>query len=230
MTSSNIPRYTPRVSTRQADLLRAVLDSHADEIHTCLPGTIRSYDYTTQTAEIALGVHRVIRGLDGDEDDDTSAPYPILVAVPLIWPGMGTARLNFPVNAGDSVLVLFPEASIDRWLTTGADGDPGLALRHALDGAVAIPGLRHKNNRNGGSPSDAIVLGYQGGTEVKITSTQVQAGGTKALAEADDVKTHLAAISAALATIGAAAGSPSSYTYATTLATAPIETSITKGD
>ena len=34
----------------------------------------------------------------------------------------------------------------------------------------------------------------------------------------------------ALATIGTAAGSPSSYTYATTLATAPIETSITKGD
>ena len=68
------------------------------------------------------------------------------------------------------------------------------------------------------------------GVRLEVRASEIRAGGTKALAEADDTKTHLAAISAALATIATAAGSTSSYVYATALATSPIATSITKGD
>lgn len=227
-----IPRYTPSVSTRQPDLLRRVLEAHADEIHTCLPGRVRSYDYTTQTASIDLGARRVVRGLDDDEDDDTSEPYPALVAVPIVWPGSSFGTLHFPLSEGDSVAVFFPEVSIDRWIATGQAEDPGIATRHGIDGAFAIPGLRFRGNTPNASPDNAIVLGNPGGTRIEVRGAEIRAGGTKALAEADDVKTHLQAISAALATIAAALVPPStsSYIYATTIGTAPIATSITKGD
>lgn len=192
---------------------------------------MRSYDYTTQTATIDLGARRVVRGLDDDEDDDTSEPYPTLVAVPVVWPGTLFGTLHFPLVEGDSVAVFFPEVSIDRWLATGEAEDPGIATRHGIDGAFAIPGLRFRGNTPTASPSNAIVLGDPGGTlKIEIGGSSVRVGGTKALAEADDVKTHLAAISAALATIAAFVGTSSSYVYATTIGTAPIATSITKGD
>jgi hypothetical protein len=218
------------VSTRQPDLLRRVLESHADEIHTCLPGRVRSYDYTTQTASIDLGARRVVRGLDDDEDDDTSEPYPTLVAVPIVWPGTLFGTLHFPLGEGDSVAVFFPEVSIDRWLATGEAEDPGIATRHGIDGAFAIPGLRFRGNRAQASPDNAILLGRPTGTRIEIRDAEIRAGGTKSLAEADDVKAHLSAISAALATIATAAGVTSSYVYATALAASPIATSITKGD
>ena len=218
------------MSTRQPDLLRRVLESHADEIHTCLPGRVRSYEYTTQTATIDLGARRIVRGLDDDEDDDTSEPYPALVAVPIVWPGTLFGTLHFPLVEGDSVAVFFPEVSIDRWLATGAAEDPGIATRHGIDGAFAIPGLRFTGNRPTASPDNAIVLGDPSGVRVEVRGSEIRAGGTKALAEADDVKAHLSAISAALATIATAASVTSSYVYATTIGTNPIATSITKGD
>ena len=218
------------MSTRQPDLLRRVLESHADEVHTCLPGRVRSYDYTTQTASIDLGARRVVRGLDDDEDDDTSEPYPTLVAVPIVWPGTLFGTLHFPLVEGDSVAVFFPEVSIDRWIATGEAEDPGIATRHGIDGAFAIPGLRFRNNRPNAAPSNAIVLGDPGGVRLEVRGSEIRAGGTKALAEADDVKAHLSAISTALATIAAAASVTSSYVYATVLTDSPIATSITKGD
>lgn len=191
---------------------------------------MRSYDYETQTATIDLGARRIVRGLDDDEDDDTSEPYPALVAVPIVWPGSLFGTLHFPLVEGDSVAVFFPEVSIDRWLATGEPEDPGIATRHGIDGAFAIPGLRFRGNRPNASPSNAIVLGDPGGVRLEVSGAEIRAGGTKALAEADDVKAHLSAISTALATIATAAGVTSSYVYATVLAASPIATSITKGD
>lgn len=218
------------MSTRQPDLLRRVLEAHADEIHTCLPGRVRSYDYATQTATIDLGARRIVRGLDDDEDDDTSEPYPTLVAVPIVWPGSFAGTLHFPLGEGDTVAVFFPEVSIDRWLATGEPEDPGIATRHGIDGAFAIPGLKFRGNRAQASPDNAILLGNPTGVRLEVRGSEIRAGGTKALAEADDIKAHLSAISAALTTIATAAGTTSSYTYATTIGTNPIATSITKGD
>lgn len=217
--------------TRQADVTRAILGAELRDVHTALPGRVRSYDASAQTADVVLGARRVVPAADEDVDEDTSEEYPILVAVPVVWPHGGGYRLHAPLAAGDGVLVVFPESSIDRWLDSGDAGDPAVTTRHGLDGAIAIPGLGFRGGRISSAPTDGLVIGKDGGPDVKITSSEVQAGGSLALAEADDVKAHLAAISAALNTIAGLLVPPStsSYVYATVLATNPIATSITKG-
>jgi hypothetical protein len=74
-------------------------------------------------------------------------------------------------------------------------------------------------------------MGVDGGTGVEITTSEIKAGGSQALALAADVKTHLQAISVALASIAGALVPPStsSYVYATTLLAAPIDTTTLKG-
>lgn len=213
--------------TRSADALLAILAADRDEIHTALPGRIRSYDASTQTADVTLGARRVVRAADEDTDEDTSEAYPILVAVPVVWPRGGGYRVHAPLAAGDGVLVIFPESSIDRWLDSGDAGDPAIPTRHGIDGAIAIPGLGFRGGRISSAPTDGMVLGKDGGPEIKITGSEVRAGGGVALAEGPDVRAHLQAIEAALTAV--AGGGASTYVYATTIGTAPIDTTITKG-
>lgn len=215
--------------SRQADTLRRVIDAALLDVHTALPGRVRSYDAATQTADVVLGARRVVPAADEDQDDDTAEDLPVLVAVPVIWPRGGGYRIHAPLAAGDGVLVIFPEASIDRWLDSGEAADPALPTRHGIDGAIAIPGLGFRGGRISSAPTDGIVIGQDGGPDVKITGSEVQAGGSAALAEADDVKAHLAAISAAIATLATATSTTPGYVYATTIATSPIATTITKG-
>lgn len=215
--------------TRQADTLSRVIDAALLDVHTALPGRVRSYDAATQRADVILGARRVVPAADEDTEEDTSEELPILVSVPVVWPTGGGYRLHAPLAAGDGVLVIFPESSIDRWLDSGDVADPALPTRHGIDGAIAIPGLGFRGGRISSAPTDGLVVGRDGGPEIKITSSEVRAGGTAALAEADDVKVHLTAISAALATIAAAAMTTSSYVYATVLGTSPIATTVTKG-
>lgn len=213
--------------SRQADTLRRVIDAALLDVHTALPGRVRSYDASTQTADVVLGARRVVPAADEDQDEDTAENLPVLVAVPVIWPRGGGYRMHAPLAAGDGVLVIFPEASIDRWLDSGDAADPALPTRHGIDGAIAIPGLGFRGGRIGSAPTDGIVIGQDGGPDVKITGSEVQAGGSLALAEAADVKAHLQAIESALTAV--AGGGASTYVYATTLGLAPIDTTITKG-
>ena len=215
--------------SRQAETIDRVLAAALDDVHTCLPGRVRSYDRTTQTATIRLGARRVVRAADEDADEDTSEALPDLVDVPVLWPGGGGFYVHLPLAEGDSVLVLFPETSIDRWLETGSAEDPSIATRHGLDGAIAIPGLRYRAQRVAGLPADALVVGRDGGPEIRITAAEVRAGGSESLAIGADVRAHLQAIATTLASLSGSASFGTPYNYGATLGAAPIDTTTTKG-
>jgi hypothetical protein len=111
------------------EILRAVQDSLAARIHTSLPGIVKSYSSTTQTASVQLAVQ--LRGNN----------VPPLSDVPVCWPGGAAGFVHVPLAAGDTVLVIFTEEDFSRWFTTGSVSAPAVLARHGLH-AVAIPGLR----------------------------------------------------------------------------------------
>jgi hypothetical protein len=94
-----------------------------------LPGIVKSYSSTTQTASVQLAVQ--LRGNN----------VPPLSDVPVCWPGGAAGFVHVPLAAGDTVLVIFTEEDFSRWFTTGSVSAPAVLARHGLH-AVAIPGLR----------------------------------------------------------------------------------------
>src|SRR5277367_520337 len=86
-------------------------------IHTALPASIISYDYTTQKATVQPLLNKVF-------SNGTTMPMPVLNNVPVIFPRAGGASLTFPVVEGDTCLLLFMERSIDLWLTIGGQVSP----------------------------------------------------------------------------------------------------------
>lgn len=224
-------------TARQAEILRRVLESDRLDLHVALPGRIRSYDRASGTAEVEIQVRRVLPS--GDETvADATEDYPILPGVPVLFPratGSG-GYLAIRLAAGDHVWVMFSEADLGQWRATGEVSDPGLATRHGLSGAVAIPGLHHRGNPNADAPAEAdVAIGVEGGTAIEVYPGQINVGGSQTLALSSPLGSILNAIVTDLGTLaglitGLGGVVPPSFPTAATVQSAnPIDTSTTRG-
>lgn len=104
-----------------------------NEIHTALPGKVVSVNLQNGTAQIKPCGKYVTR-------DKKKLEYPVLTEVPLVFPfspAAGTGMV-FPINIGDSCLIILSEVELDEW-RSGAETEA--PLRYDLTSAVAIPGL-----------------------------------------------------------------------------------------
>lgn len=116
------------------EILRAVQSTLQARIHVSIPCIVRSYDSVTQLAEVEFAVQ-----LDADKK------VPPLSDVPVMWPGGVAGFLHIPLEAGDTVLVVFSEEDYSKWWDSGSVSTPAVLQRHGLH-AVAIPGLRARGD------------------------------------------------------------------------------------
>lgn len=211
-------------------MARLALESTMLDLHVALPGAVRSYDAETQTAEIEIGIQRVLPAESEDDAEDTPETLPILQSVPVAWPRGGGCFLHWPLAAGDTGLIVFAESDLNQWRASGGVVDPGIATRHGLSGGVFFPGLHTRPDPNGSASGDHGRVGKEGGPYVEFNGSQIRAGGAATLAKRDQLATHLQAIKAALDTIAAAAGAANSYNFTILDGADPIATSILRGE
>ncbi len=151
----------------------------------CLPGKVISYDAALQ----AVDVQPVIRDLF--EDEEGAAQYetlPVIPRVPVVFLGGGGFRVTVPIRAGDHVTLIFADRSIDSWLAQGGILNPTPGRAHDLADAIAIPGLRSFKSPLASAPTDTMSIGADDGPTIEISNTEIQAGGTAALATLADLQ------------------------------------------
>lgn len=138
------------------ELLRLAVESGLSDIHTCLPGTVESYDFATQKASVKPSIKKAYR-------DGETASMPVIEGVPVVFPRSGGASLTFPVESGDGVLLLFSERSLENWLQQGGEQEPGDPRRMDLSDAIAIPGLYSFAEDGPAANNTDVQLQYKGG-------------------------------------------------------------------
>lgn len=116
------------------NVIKMAIENRLAGVHVSLPAKIESYDPATQKANIKPLIKR-------EYQDGTKESLPVINNVPVIWPGMTTGILSFPVKAGDTVLAVFSERSLDVWLSKGGEVEPNDRRKHDISDAIAIPGL-----------------------------------------------------------------------------------------
>jgi hypothetical protein len=97
-------------------------------------------------------------------------PYPLLLGVPFIVLGGGTASLTFPIAAGDQCIIIFNDRDIDNWYAGQTNGGPVSTGRlHAMADGIALVGL------NTASSYDSTRAVLQNGTTmVGVSSSKVK--------------------------------------------------------
>jgi hypothetical protein len=134
-----------------ADAVKQAVEYNIMKMHTCIPGTIESYDYATQKASVLPSIKMTFY-------DGTVLSHPVIQHVPVIFPRSGGASLTFPVEKGDGVLILFSERALERWLSSGGEVEPGVNRRFDLSDAIAIVGLNSISTPTLGTKDDVVLV------------------------------------------------------------------------
>ncbi|MBU6429424.1 MAG: hypothetical protein KGR26_10465, partial [Cyanobacteria bacterium REEB65] len=152
--------------------LEAIFGATLNELHTALPARVEKYDSANQRADVKPVFLRVFLDEDGNE---RTYEYPILTDVPVHFPRGGGAFIHLPIAAGDLVLLVCAQRSLDRYLET--DGkhviDTQDARRHHISNAVAFAGLATSKNNVSLSNAKDLIIGLEDGS----AEVHVQPGG-----------------------------------------------------
>lgn len=136
-----------------SETISDALESAFVDVHTALPGRVKSYDASKQTADVEPMIRRAIRDTEGKIVNES---LPVIPNVPIAWMRGGGFIFHFPLAAGDFVLLIFSEAATAQWRESGTLSDAGDITRHGLSYAFAIPGIAP--NSGAASPTGANVV------------------------------------------------------------------------
>lgn len=142
------------------------------------PGIITSV--SSDLSDLRVNVKPSINELYAD---GTTEEHLDILSVPLIMPGGANTLISFPVVAGDTVLLVFSQRSMDNFkIGSGLPTQPNDARKFQAEDAIAIPGLftfSKSANRPGmrkypHNPKTDLVVAHNlsSGTEVMIQLKQ----------------------------------------------------------
>jgi hypothetical protein len=158
------------LSATETDAATAAAREIQKNIHTQMPGIIRSYDPATQTATVQPAIQRVWI-------EDGGVDLPQCLDVPVYFPRGGKFALTFPVAPGDECSLNFSERAIDFWFENGGVQLPSEYRLHDLSDAFAFVGFSSKPNAIKDVATDAAELRtLDGKTRIRVEDGMVTAG------------------------------------------------------
>jgi Phage protein Gp138 N-terminal domain/GpV Apex motif len=152
-------------------LLEALKREIKKEINCAKVGVIQSWSPSTNTVVVKIAQQQVTSvAQDGTR---TLAEYPLLLTVPVAFPGGGGFTLTFPIAVGDECLVVFNDRELDNWFSSGAGLPPTTARIHDISDGVAFVGLRSSPRALASISSSTTQLRSDDGT----TFVEIAGGG-----------------------------------------------------
>lgn len=124
----------------------------------CIPCIVQSYNSANNTVECQPAVRERIINEDGTIQ---YIQLPLLINVPVIFPGSANFDIKFPLSKNDECLVFFSDLSIDNFWQKGSVQNPVEVRRHDLSDGMAIP-CRMSLPRRSISPKASISVDSNG--------------------------------------------------------------------
>lgn len=117
------------------DTIQSNIEKYLNNMYTAIPAQVLSYDAALQEVEVQPAINEIY--MDGQK-----AIRGAKSKVPVIFPSAGGGILSFPIQAGDTVLLLYSMRNIDNWLVgDGGTVDPETLRKFSENDCVALVGL-----------------------------------------------------------------------------------------
>lgn len=169
MTQLN-PMTPAQVTAAQTAQWKDILRQAVADLRVAIPGIVKSFDASKQTAVVQIAIRERVRQLDGPLDV-AIAP---LQDVPVVLPRAGGFSLTLPIAPGDEVLVIFADMCIDLWWSRGDVQNQLERRRHDLSDCFCIPGpWSQPRVLSGYSATAAQLRSDDGNTVVEVQASKV---------------------------------------------------------
>ena len=127
------------------------LEGRLMDVHTISVGIVQSFDGAKRRASIQPA-------LDNVKTSGETVQKPLLLDVPVLTHQTKKWLIGLPLEAGDTVLLVYSERGIERFKRTLQRGAPEAGVMHAEKDAIAIPGF---------GPVGAVTLASDTGVTVQ---------------------------------------------------------------
>jgi hypothetical protein len=150
--------------------VKALFDYQMRNIFTAIPAKVMQVE---DAGEQRVAVKPLINNVFPDWED--SIEFPTILSVQLMFPSSSTSAFTFPVNAGDTVLLVFAQSCMDVFKSgDGTTQPPSDYRRFDKRDAIAIPGLfpfgmaiNQQSKRTLTHSTDDVVVAHNLGTEAE---------------------------------------------------------------
>lgn len=174
-----VNQMTVSAQTRSGDLsetLESAGTYWGGQLRVAMPGIIQSFDPDTVTAVVQPAIRSVQKNDDGTT---TTSDYPLLVDVPVVFPGAGDVFVTFPVEPGDECELRFQDRCIDFFWQSGNVQEPVDERMHALSDVTCYVGQISQPNRiKNINTSAAELRSADGGTKLSLNPSSGAITGT----------------------------------------------------
>lgn len=138
-----IPKLLERFGGNTVKNIARLIDSNLTKVHTTTIGIIESFDASKQIAVVQPAIKKIVVIENRETITYTTENHPLLVNVPIVFPGGGDWFMTFPVKKGDECLIFSMERSIGKWKKNGGVQDPSNYKRKlSFKDAVAMVGIQ----------------------------------------------------------------------------------------
>lgn len=151
-----------------AELIRRAIAAQLVDVHTSVPGVVVAYHADDHTADVQVGPARAVPTVDNEVRYEK---LPALPRVPVLAFGTARSFVQTPLQPGDSVWLLFSEASAAEFLDGSDATEPGDLARFSLSSCLALPFVRP------GSTSGASKLALLSDVQALQTALQAATAG-----------------------------------------------------
>lgn len=206
-----------------AEVIRVAMEALLVGKFKCRPGRVESYDAARQVVSAKPMLKRRLAAAGGQEIVESMQ---VVSDVPVMFPRSRSFFVSFPLAAGDYVLLVGVDQSIDAFVASqeGTDVDPDDFRWWDATDVVAFPGFWPSSAALPDASATNLVVGHSGGPQVQVSAIEILLGasaveavlkGTSFLSAFNTWRAALNAYLAALATLTPATIATAATTYAT---------------
>lgn len=179
-------------------------------------GIVQEFNAEEQTIKAKVAYKRKFsQRQDNGKYQTVLQNYPILVDVPVVCLGGGSASMTFPIAKGDECIIMFNDRSIDDWFSSGQVGEVQSLRLHSISDGVALVGVRSLPNVIEEYDTEKAVF-QNGGTKLTLGEKASLLNDSQNLftllnnltTELTNLTTQLAALTVTGVTSGGAASGP----------------------
>jgi hypothetical protein len=141
------------------------------DVHTTMPGIVKSFDPKTQSAKVQPAIMRLWR-------DGGWKALPECVDCPVQFPRWGNFIITGPVAVGDEGALHFSERSIDNWWARGGVQEQCEMRMHDLSDGFFAPGYSSKGRVPANISTDGLeIRTLDGSTLFRLEGDTAYVGG-----------------------------------------------------
>ena len=163
-----------------------------NSIRVAIPAAIVDVNYSEMTCSCQPLIRENIIDADGNKK---AIDLPILVDVPIVYPGSSYFQITFPLAKGDEGLVIFADMCIDAWWQSGGTQNQFEERRHDLSDGFFIPAMMSQVKKpTTYSTTNMIIRSKKASSKVVIDGVNISSFKTDYDAKTADFERRITAL------------------------------------